>query len=79
MRRILLLLCLAFVLTGSSAAQTQVAFLAVGDYGIGGSGELAAGLVKDVLAGKPVEKANYVEDDSFTKEQAAAVIDSRKY
>jgi ABC-type sugar transport system substrate-binding protein len=42
-------------------------------------GELAAGLVKDVLAGKPVEKANYVEDDSFTKEQAAAVIDSRKY
>ena len=44
MRRILLLLCLAFVLTGSSAAQTQIAFLAVGDYGIGGSGELAAGL-----------------------------------
>ena len=42
-------------------------------------GELAAGLVKDVLAGKPVEKANYVKDDSFTKEQAAAVIDSRKY
>jgi ABC-type sugar transport system substrate-binding protein len=42
-------------------------------------GDLAAGLVKDVLAGKTVEKAIYVEDDSFTQEQAAAVIDSRKY
>ena len=37
LRRIPLLLCLAFVLTGSSAAQTQVGFLAVGDYGVGGS------------------------------------------
>ena len=42
-------------------------------------GELAAGLVKDVLAGKTVEKANYVEDETFTQEQAAAVIDSRQY
>jgi ABC-type sugar transport system substrate-binding protein len=42
-------------------------------------GELAAGLVKDAVAGKPVEKATYVEDASFTKEQAATVIDSRKY
>jgi simple sugar transport system substrate-binding protein len=42
-------------------------------------GELAAGLVKDVLAKKTVEKAIYVEDGSFTQEQAAAVIDSRKY
>jgi len=31
------------VVTGSSAAQTHVAFLAVGDYGVGGSPELAAG------------------------------------
>jgi hypothetical protein len=38
-----LLFSLAFVLTGSSAAQTQVAFLAVGDYGVGGSRELAVG------------------------------------
>ncbi|WP_457098890.1 ABC transporter substrate-binding protein [Microbacterium sp. P5_E9] len=42
-------------------------------------GDLAAGLVKDVLADKSVEKANYVEDQSFTQEQAAEVIDSRLY
>ena len=42
-------------------------------------GELAAGLVKDVLADKDVEKAIYVEDQSFTQEQAAEVIDSRAY
>ena len=40
-------------------------------------GELAAGLVKDVLAGQDVEKKFYVEDQSFTQEQAAEVIDSR--
>ena len=42
-------------------------------------GDLAAGLVKDVLAGTAVEKKIYVEDDSFTQEQAAAVIDQRLY
>ena len=42
-------------------------------------GELAAGLVNDVLADKKVEKKNYVEDQSFTQEQAAEVIDSRLY
>lgn len=42
-------------------------------------GDLAAGLVKDVLAGKTVEKKVYVEDQSFTPEQAAEVIDSRLY
>ncbi len=42
-------------------------------------GDLAAGLVKDVLAGKDVEKKVYVEDQSFTPEQAAEVIDSRLY
>ena len=42
-------------------------------------GELAAGLVKDVLAGTDVDKAYYVEDGAFTQEQAAAVIDSRPY
>jgi simple sugar transport system substrate-binding protein len=42
-------------------------------------GDLAAGLVKDVLAGNPVEKAIYVEDGNFTQEQAAAVIDTRLY
>jgi len=43
LRRIPLFLCLAFVLTGSSAAQTQVGFLAAGDYGVGGSREQALG------------------------------------
>ncbi len=42
-------------------------------------GELAAGLVKDVLAGNDVEKEVYVEDQTFTQEQAAEVIDSRLY
>lgn len=42
-------------------------------------GELAAGLVKDVLAGEEVEKEVYVEDQTFTQEQAAEVIDSRPY
>ena len=42
-------------------------------------GELAAGLVKDVLAGSDVEKKVYVEDQSFTQEEAAKVIDSRLY
>jgi len=42
-------------------------------------GELAAGLVKDVLAGKTVEKTVYVKDQSFTPEQAAEVINDRLY
>ena len=42
-------------------------------------GELAAGLVTDVLAGTDVEKEYYVKDESFTQEQAAEVIDSRLY
>jgi len=42
-------------------------------------GDLAAGLVKDVLAKKDVEKAYYVEDGDFNQEQAAAVIDTRPY
>ena len=42
-------------------------------------GDLAAGLVKDILAGNSVERVVYVEDQSFTREQAAAVIDSRPY
>jgi len=42
-------------------------------------GDLAAGLVKDVLAGNEVEKVVYVEDQTFTQEEAAEVIDSRLY
>lgn len=46
MRRIPILCCLALTLalTGSSSAQTRVAFLAAGDYGVGGSAELSLGL-----------------------------------
>ena len=35
--------------------------------------------MKEVLAGTDVEKQNYVEDGSFTQEQATEVIDSRPY
>ena len=42
-------------------------------------GDYAADLVKKVLAGETVEKANYAKDGSFTQEQAKAVIDSRLY
>ena len=42
-------------------------------------GELAAGLVKGVVAGDEVEKEVYVEDQTFTQEQAAEVIDERAY
>jgi 3',5'-cyclic AMP phosphodiesterase CpdA len=43
MRRFALICVCALGLTGSSAAQTRVAFLAVGDYGVGGSSELTTG------------------------------------
>jgi ABC-type sugar transport system substrate-binding protein len=42
-------------------------------------GEKAAELVKAVLNGEDVEKATIVEDQSFTPEQAAEVLDSRPY
>lgn len=42
-------------------------------------GDLAADLVSKVLAGEAVDKAYYIEDQSFTPEQAAAVIDDRAY
>ena len=42
-------------------------------------GELAADLVKKVLAGEEVEKRYYVEDQAFTPEQAAEVFDTWPY
>jgi galactofuranose transport system substrate-binding protein len=42
-------------------------------------GEKAAELVKKVIAGEDVEKSTIVEDQSFTQEQAAEVLDSRPY
>ena len=42
-------------------------------------GDKAAELVKAVVAGDEVEKRTIVEDQSFTQEQAAEVLDSRPY
>jgi ABC-type sugar transport system substrate-binding protein len=42
-------------------------------------GEKAADLVKKVLAGDSVDKATIVEDQAFTPEEAAKVLDSRPY
>lgn len=42
-------------------------------------GEQAAELVKQVLDGEEVDKQYFVEDQTFTQEQAAEVIDSRPY
>lgn len=42
-------------------------------------GELAAGLVTDVLAGTDVEKKVYVSDQTFTQEQAAEALPDRLY
>lgn len=42
-------------------------------------GDLAAGLVKDVLAGKDVERAVYVEDQAFDQAAAEAALPDRKY
>jgi simple sugar transport system substrate-binding protein len=42
-------------------------------------GELAAGLVTDVLAGTDVEKKVYVSDQTFTQEQAEEALPDRLY
>ena len=42
-------------------------------------GDLAAGLVKDVLDGKDVERTIYVEDSAFDQEAAKAALPDRKY
>jgi galactofuranose transport system substrate-binding protein len=42
-------------------------------------GELAAGLVNDVLAGTTVDKRYYVEDQTFTQEQAEEALPDRLY
>ena len=68
MRRISLLACLAFVLAGSSAAQTQVGFLAVGDYGVGGSRESGLGqAMKRFEAGHPANWLVTLGDNDYTK------------
>ena len=42
-------------------------------------GELAAGFVTSVLAGETVEKKNFVEDKTFTQEQAVEALPDRLY
>lgn len=42
-------------------------------------GELAADLVKSVLNGEEVDKAYYVEDETFTQEKAEEVFEDRLY
>lgn len=42
-------------------------------------GELAAGLVKDVLDGKEIERATFVEDAEFDQEAAKVALPDRKY
>ncbi len=42
-------------------------------------GELAAGLVKDVIGGTAVDKAYYVNDEVFTQDKATEVLDTRLY
>jgi simple sugar transport system substrate-binding protein len=42
-------------------------------------GDLAADLVKAVLAGEEVEKRTYVEDKTFTQEQAEEALPDRLY
>lgn len=42
-------------------------------------GELVAGIVKDVLAGTPVDKAYFVEDLAFDQAAATAALPTRKY
>lgn len=54
------------MLTGSSAAQTQVGFLAVGDYGVGGSQEAATGLaMKRFEAGHPANWLVTLGDNDY--------------
>ena len=42
-------------------------------------GELAAGLVKDVIAGNTIERATFVADGEFDQEAAIAALPDRKY
>jgi hypothetical protein len=69
--RIPLLICLAFVLAGSSAAQTQVGFLAVGDYGVGGSPETTTGTaMKRFEARHPANWLVTLGDNDYLKSPA---------
>jgi len=69
--RIPILICLALVLSGSSSARTGVSFLAVGDYGVGGSRELEAGLrMKRFEARHPANMLVTLGDNDYLKSAA---------
>ena len=73
MRRIAFLCACACVLglAGSTTAQTQVAFLAVGDYGVGGSAQLSIGRRMQLYeARKPAEMLVLLGDNDYTESPA---------
>ena len=68
MRGIAVLCVLVLALAGSSAAQTRVAFLAAGDYGVGGSRELALGLrMKRFESRHPANMLVFLGDNDYTE------------
>lgn len=70
MRRIAFLCACACVLglAGSTTAQTQVAFLAVGDYGVGGSAQLSLGQrMQSYEARKGAEMLVTLGDNDYTR------------
>jgi hypothetical protein len=71
-RRLPVLCVLVLALAASSAAQTQrVAFLAAGDYGVGGSRELALGMrMKSYEARRPANMLVFLGDNDYTRSPA---------
>ena len=62
---------LVLALAGSSAAQTRVSFLAVGDYGVGGSRERALGMrMKSYEARVPADMLVTLGDNDYTRDPA---------
>jgi Calcineurin-like phosphoesterase len=71
LRRIPILCCLALALTSSSAAQTRVAFLAAGDYGVGGSREVSLGLrMQRYEARQGADMLVFLGDNDYTASPA---------
>lgn len=71
MRGIPVLCVLVLALAGSSAAQTRVAFLAAGDYGVGGSRELSLGLrMKGYESRNPANMLVTLGDNDYTESPA---------
>lgn len=73
MRRVAFICACACVLglAGSSAGQTRVAFLAVGDYGVGGSAELSLGrAMQRYDARNPADMLVLLGDNDYTESPA---------